>query len=77
MAQYNSEDYYVNNDNDEFLTRVVIDIQERTFYLYSSSGDDRVIECDTIDEFMNVLELVRSVVDDDIVHYAQPTTAEV
>tara|TARA_E500000318_G_scaffold19314_2_gene20136 strand:+ start:1998 stop:2231 length:234 start_codon:yes stop_codon:yes gene_type:complete len=76
MTQYNPEDYQVHDDSEEFLTRLVVDIQERTFYMYSSNGEDRVVECDTVDEFMNVLELVRSVVGDDIVHYAEPTAVE-
>ena len=45
---------------DEYLTRCVVDPVKRSFYLYSSEGDEKVIGCDTIEEFMNVLELVRA-----------------
>ena len=38
---------------DEFLSRVVIDPMRKSFYMYSDQGDEKVIECDNIDEFMN------------------------
>lgn len=57
---------------DEYLTRVVVDTCARKFYLYSNEGYDRVVDCDNIDEFMNVLELVRRVVDEDIIAYSGP-----
>tara|TARA_R100000008_G_scaffold7974_2_gene4238 strand:+ start:285 stop:506 length:222 start_codon:yes stop_codon:yes gene_type:complete len=64
-------------DNDEYLTRVVVDTCARTFRLYSNEGDDRVVNCDSMEEFMNVLDLVRKVVDEDIVAYSGPLTSEI
>ena len=61
------------NEDEEFLTRVVGDTCSRTFRLYSNEGDEKVIECDTAEEFMNILELVRGVADDDIVFYSEMT----
>ena len=69
------EDYTVDNEGDEYLTRVVIDTNSRKFYLYSSDGDTKIVECETVDQFMNVLELVRAVVEDDIVSYCEPVIA--
>jgi hypothetical protein len=60
------------SQEDEYLTRIVIDTCSRKFYLYSNEGDDRVVDCDNVDEFMNVLELVRRVVDEDIIAYSGP-----
>ena len=68
------ENLYVKSDNDEYLTRVVIDTCARTFYMYSNEGDARSIRCDSIDEFMTVLELVRRVVDDNIIAYSDVVT---
>ena len=42
---------------DDYLTRVVVDTSGRKFNLYSENGDEKIIECETIDEFMGVLEL--------------------
>ena len=65
-------DKYRAEEDDEYLTRVVIDTCARTFRLYSNEGDERIVNCDSMEEFMNVLELVRKVVDEDIVAYVGP-----
>ena len=57
---------------DEYLTRCVVDPIKRTVYLYSSEGTEREVVCDTVDEFMNVLEFVRSTVDEETLSYANP-----
>lgn len=57
---------------DEYLTRCVVDPIKRTVYLYSSEGTEKEVTCDTVDEFMNVLEFVREVLDEDTLCYANP-----
>jgi len=54
------------------LTKCVVDTLKRTFYLYSSDGDERVVKCDTVDEFMSVLDVVRNTAPDDVVSYTNP-----
>jgi len=71
MTEYNARDYSCENENDEHLTRVVIDTCSRTFRLYSNEGGEKIVECDNMEEFMNVLELVRAVVDEDVVAYSE------
>ena len=56
----------------EFLSRCVVDTLARKFYLYSSEGGEKLVECETIDQFMNVLEIVRSQVSDDCLVYTNP-----
>ena len=51
---------------DEYLTRCVVDPVSRKFYLYSNEGEERVVDCETVDQFMAVLELVRDTWDDDV-----------
>lgn len=58
--------------NDEYLTRCVVDPSTRNFYIYSNEGDEKVLSCETTEEFMNVLSFVRSVLDDDILVYSSP-----
>ena len=55
-----------------FLTKCVVDPIKRSFYLYSSEGEKRVVNCDNTDEFMNVLELVRTITRDDALSYTDP-----
>ena len=57
---------------DDFLSRCVVDPEARKFYLYSEQGDERVVDCETVDQFMSVLELVRDKCGDDVLAYADP-----
>ena len=57
---------------DEYLTKCVVDPSKRTVYLYSSEGDKKVVECDTIDEFMSVLSFVRDTCPEERLSYANP-----
>ena len=56
----------------EYLTRCVVDPVKRTVYLYSSEGSEKEVVCETVDEFMNVLDFVRATVDEDTLSYANP-----
>ena len=58
--------------NDEYLTRCVVDPVKRKVYLYSSEGSEKEVVCETVDEFMNVLEFVRATVDEETLSYANP-----
>ncbi len=62
---------------DEYLTRVVVDTQRRTFYLYSNEGTKREVECNTVDEFMSVLDVCRKHLDDGTLVYSDPTVSAV
>lgn len=57
---------------DEYLSRCVVDPIKRTVYLYSSEGSEKQVTCDTVEEFMNVLEFVRATVDESTLSYANP-----
>ena len=72
MVNHNVDDYTIDNEDDEYLTKVVIDTCKRTFYIYSSEGSDKTVECETVDQFMDLLDLIRGVVDDDMVIYLDP-----
>jgi hypothetical protein len=50
----------------------VVDTLARKFYLYSSEGDERIVECETVDQFMNVLEVVRTKLNEDTLVYSNP-----
>ena len=57
---------------DEYLSRCVVDPLKRTVYLYSTEGDTKEVVCDTVQEFMNVLDFVRATVDEETLSYANP-----
>ena len=58
--------------SDDLLSKCVIDTSKRTVYLYSDGGDKKTVNCDTVEEFMNVLNFVRDKVEEDRVFYSDP-----
>lgn len=69
--------YKPQEEDQDFLTRVVVDASLRKFYLYSSEGNSKTIDCENVDQFMNVLELVRALIKEDDIVYAEPLVASV
>jgi len=57
---------------EEFLSRCVVDTLARKFYLYSSEGNEKVVQCENVEQFMNVLEVVRTQVSKDCLAYTDP-----
>ena len=55
---------------DEYLTSCVVDTTKKTVYLYSNEGTQKEVVCDTTEEFMNVLQFVRSTLDEKILSYS-------
>lgn len=60
------------DEQEEYLTRCVVDPTSRKFYLYSSEGSTKEINCETVTQFMNVLGVVRSKLHEDTLVYTQP-----
>ena len=54
----------------ECVKGIVIDVCTRTFLLLSDQGSERMVKCDTVEEFMNVLEVVTANLDIDQIQYA-------
>jgi len=71
MRDYDSESGY-DTEEDEYLVRVVVDLCRKAFYMHSNGGHSRTVDCCNTKQFMDVLEVIRSVVDDDIVVYNEP-----
>lgn len=58
--------------DDDYLNRCVVDTSKRSIRIYSNSGEEREIKCDSTEEFMNVLSFVRETLDEDTLSYANP-----
>ena len=63
-------------DDEEYLVKCVVDPVRRTFYLYSSEGDTKQVDCDNVEEFMNVLELVRATCPEERLVYTDPLSGK-
>ena len=58
--------------DDAYLTHCVVDPLKRKIYLYSSEGDEKTVDCETVDAFMNMLLFVRDTAGDEVVSYVDP-----
>ena len=58
--------------DDAYLTRCVVDPLKRKLYLYSSEGDEKTVDCETMDQFMSVLRFVRETASEDVLSYVNP-----
>jgi hypothetical protein len=67
-----TETQSTDDGNQEYLTRCVVDPVKRVVYLYSNEGSERQVSCETVDEFMNVLQYVRDTLDETTVSYVNP-----
>jgi hypothetical protein len=57
-------------NTEAYVEGVLIDICSRTFLLISDQEEERLIKCDTPEEFMNVMEVCTSHLNDDQIQYA-------
>tara|TARA_B100001094_G_scaffold117612_1_gene113430 strand:+ start:50 stop:253 length:204 start_codon:yes stop_codon:yes gene_type:complete len=64
-------------EEEEYLMKCVVDTLKRKFYLYSNEGDKKVVVCETVDEFMNVLELVRATCPEERLVYTEPLSGKI
>jgi|TARA_B110000014_G_scaffold210198_1_gene161968 hypothetical protein len=74
-SKYDRNDYTVHSEEDEYLTRVVIDTCARRFYMYSNEGETKVVDADSPQQFMDVLEVVRAICEEDMIAYSDPVIA--
>ena len=68
--------FYRIMEEEEYLMKCVVDPVKRTFYLYSSEGDTKQVDCNNVEEFMNVLELVRATCPEERLVYADPLSGK-
>jgi hypothetical protein len=71
MTKRNTEDLYIKSDDEEYLTRCVVDTSARRFYMYSNEGETQIVDCDTTEQFMDVLKVCREFLKEELV-YAEP-----
>jgi hypothetical protein len=57
-------------NTEAYVEGVVIDICSRSFLLISDQEEERLIQCDSPEEFMNVMEVCTSHLNDDQIQYA-------
>ena len=56
--------------DNEAVEKIVIDVCARKFLLYSDMGSTRQVVCETTEQFMDVLEVVPTKAEPDIIEYS-------
>lgn len=59
---------------DDFVLLVEIDVCSRSFTLLSENGSERLINCETTDEFMRVLRVCDQLLPPEAIIYKELTT---
>jgi hypothetical protein len=63
--------------DDAYILEVTCDVNARKFSLLSSEGDEKFVDCETPEEFMNVWNFVHAMLSEDEITYAPLLTVEV
>ena len=54
---------------EEYVTSCVVDMSNKTIHIESNEGDEKTVVCETVDQFMNVLEVIRASCPEDMITY--------
>ena len=65
---------YSYTDMDDFVLNVEIDVCSRTFVLLCENGDERLIACETTEEFMRVVRVCDQLLPPDAIIYKELAT---
>jgi hypothetical protein len=58
--------------DNEYLIRCIVDPMNKMFYLYSNLGTKKEVYCKSINQFIKVLEVVRTKIKEDLIEYKNP-----
>ena len=60
--------------NDASVVKTIVDICSRSFKIVSDEGYIQLVQCETIQEFMDVLEVCQEFMDEDMLAYSEIIT---
>ena len=60
--------------NDASVVKTIVDICSRSFKIVSDEGYIQLVQCETIQEFMDVLEVCQEFCDEDMLVYSEIIT---
>jgi len=75
MSKKDKKNLYIQSEDEEYLTRCVVDTSSRRFYLYSNEGTEQVVDCETVEHFMELLSVCRDFLTEELV-YADPIVSK-
>jgi len=60
--------------NDASVVKTIVDICSRSFKIVSDEGYIQLVQCESVNEFMDVLEVCHEFMDDDMLVYSEIVT---
>ena len=60
--------------NDASVVKTIVDICSRSFKIVSDEGYIQLVQCETVQEFMDVLEVCQDFMDEDMLVYSEIIT---
>ena len=60
--------------NDASVVKTIVDICSRSFKIVSDEGYIQLVQCESVNEFMDVLEVCHEFMDDDMLVYSDIIT---
>jgi len=60
--------------NDASVVKTIVDICSRSFKIVSDEGYIQLVQCESVNEFMDVLEVCQEFLDDDMLVYSEIIT---
>ena len=60
--------------NDASVVKTIVDICSRSFKIVSDEGYIQLVQCETVQEFMDVLEVCQEFLDEDMLVYSEIIT---
>ena len=62
--------------DDGFVNRTIIDVCRRSFLIISDDGEEKLVQCETPEQFMDVMEVVDKLLEPERIVYADISTRE-
>ena len=60
--------------NDASVVKTIVDICSRSFKIVSDEGYIQLVQCESVNEFMDILEVCQEFLDDDMLVYSEIIT---
>ena len=63
--------------DDDFVNRTIIDVSRRSFLIIADDGKEKMVTCETTEQFMDVMEVVTELLDPKRIKYADLALHEI
>ncbi len=58
--------------DDQVVEDIIVDVCKKRITLISNEGETRFVKCDSTDQFMSVMEVIKDHADSEMITYVEP-----